>query len=71
MHKGKRELKRHLEFTSSTDNKLCKNIFNVKLCVIQQPIRYFKLFANCYMNIPRTDFWERVSSAQKSQNEHK
>ena len=25
--KGKRKLKRHLEFTSYTDNKSCKNIF--------------------------------------------
>ena len=33
MHKGKRELKRHLEFTSSTDNKLCKNIFNVNYVI--------------------------------------
>ena len=27
MDKGKRKPKRHLEFTSSTNNKSCKNIF--------------------------------------------
>ena len=30
--------------------------FNVKSCDIQQPIRYFKLLANCYINSPQTDF---------------
>ena len=55
MDKPKRKPKRHLEITSSTDNKSCKNIFNVNSCDIQQPIRYFKLFANWYINIPLTD----------------
>ena len=67
MHKGKS----CSDILNSTDHKLYKNIFNVKSCDFQQPIRYFKLFANCYMNIPLTDFWEKVSSAQKLQNEHK
>ena len=56
MDKGKRKPKRHLEFTRSTDNKSIKNIFYAKPCDIQQPIRYFKLFATWYINIPQTDF---------------
>ena len=44
-----------------------RTFFNVKLCDIQQPIRYFKLFANWYINIPLTDFWEKVNSVQQSQ----
>ena len=47
-----------------------RTFFNVKLCDIQQPIRYFKLFANWYINIPLTDFWEKVNSVQQLQNEH-
>ena len=38
--------------------------FNVKSCDIQQPMRYFKLLVNCYINNPQTDFWEKL------QNEH-
>ena len=33
-------------------------------------MRYFKLFANWYINIPLTDFWEKVNSVQQLQNEH-
>ena len=47
-----------------------RTFFNVKSCDIQQPIRYFKLFANWYINIPLTDFWEKVNSVQQLQNEH-
>ena len=61
MDKRKRKPKRHLEITSSTDNKSCKNIFNVNSCDIQQPIIYFKLFANWHINIPLTDVREKVS----------
>ena len=64
MDKRKRKPKRHLQFTISTDRKSWKNIFNVKSCEIQQPIRYFKLFANWCINIPLTDFWEKVNSVQ-------
>ena len=70
MDKGKRKAKRYLEFTSSTDKKSCKNIFNVKLYDIQQPVRYFKLFSNWYINILLTDFWEKVNCVQQLQNEH-
>ena len=70
MDNRKRKPKRLLEFTSSTDNKSCKNIFNGKSCDIHQPIRYFKLFANWDINIPLTDFWEKVNSVQQLQNEH-
>ena len=70
MNKPKRKPKRHLETTSSTDNKSCKNIFNVNSCDIQQPIRYFKLFANWYIKIPLTDFWDKANSVQQLQNEH-
>ena len=65
MDKGKRKPKRHLEFTNSTDSKPSKNILNVKSCDIQQPIRYFELFANWYINILLTDFWEKVKSVQQ------
>ena len=44
-----------------------RTFFNVKSCDIQQPIRYFKLFANWYINIPLTDFWEKVNSVQQLQ----
>ena len=47
-----------------------RTFFNVKSCDIQQPIRYFKLFANWYINIPLTGFWEKVNSVQQLQNEH-
>ena len=47
-----------------------RTFFNVKSCDIQQPIRYFKLFTNWYINIPLTDFWEKVNSVQPLQNEH-
>ena len=70
MDKGKRKAKRYLEFTSSTDNKSCKNIFNVKPYDIQQPVRYFKLFSNWYINILLIDFWEKVNCVQQLQNEH-
>ena len=70
MDKGKRKPKRHLEFTMSTDNKSIKNIFYAKPCDIQQPIRYFKLFATWYINIPQTDFWEKVNSVQQLQNKY-
>ena len=70
MDKGKRKTQRHLEFTSSADNRSCKTFFNAESCDIQQPIRYFKLFANWYLNIPLTDFSEKVNSVQQLQNEH-
>ena len=44
-----------------------RTFLNVKSCDIQQPIRYFKLFANWYINIPLTDFWEKVNSVQQLQ----
>ena len=44
--------------------------FNVKSCNIQQPIRYFKLLANCYINSPQTDFWEKFNNVPQLQNEH-
>ena len=66
MEKGKRKPKRHLKFKSSTE----EHFFNVKSCDIQQLIRYFKLFANWYVNIPKTDFQEKVNSFQQLQNEH-
>ena len=47
-----------------------RTFFNVKSYDIQQPIRYFKLFANWYINILLTDFWEKVSCVQQLQNEH-
>ena len=47
-----------------------RTFFNVKSCDIQQPIRYFKFFANWYINIPLTDFLEKVNSVQQLQNEH-
>ena len=69
MDKEKRKPKRHLEFTSSTDKKNhVRTFFNVKLCDTQQPIRYFKLFANWYIKISLTDFWEKVNSVQQLQN---
>ena len=46
-----------------------RTCLNVKSCDTQQPIRYFKLFANWYINIPLTDFWEKVSSVQQLQND--
>ena len=49
MDKEKRKPKPHLEFTSFTDNKSCKD-------------RYFKFFANRYINIPLTGFWEIVNT---------
>ena len=64
MDKRKRKPKRHLQFTISTDRKSWKIIFNVKSCDIQQPIRYFKLFADWCINILLTDFWEKVNSVQ-------
>ena len=67
MDKGKRKPKRHLEFTRSTDNKSIKNIFYAKPCDIQQAIRYFKLFATWYINIPLTDFWKKINSVQQLQ----
>ena len=45
-----------------------RTFFNVKLCDTQQPIRYFKLFANWYIKISLTDFWEKVNSVQQLQN---
>ena len=47
-----------------------RTFLNVKSCDIQQPVRYFKLFANWYINIPLKDFWEKVNSVQQLQNEH-
>ena len=47
-----------------------RTFFNVKSCDIPQAIRYFKLFANWYINIPLTDFWEKVNNVQQLQNEH-
>ena len=47
-----------------------RTFLNVKSCDIQQPIRYFKLFAKWYINISLTDFWEKVNSVQQIQNEH-
>ena len=47
-----------------------RTFFNVKSCDIQQPIRYFKLFANWYINIPLRDLWEKVNSVQQLQNDH-
>ena len=47
-----------------------RTFFNVKSCDIQQTIRYFKLFANWYINISLTHFWEKVDSVQQLQNEH-
>ena len=47
-----------------------RTFFNVKSCDIQQSIRYFKLFANWYTNIPLTDFWEKVNSVQQLENQH-
>ena len=47
-----------------------RTFFNVKSCDIQQPIRYFKLFANWYIKIPLTDFWDKANSVQQLQNEH-
>ena len=47
-----------------------RTFFNVKLRDIQQPIRYFKLFTNRYINILLTDFWKKVNSVQQLQNEH-
>ena len=44
--------------------------FNVNSYDIQQPIRYFKSFANWYIKIPQTDFWEKVNSVQQLQNDH-
>ena len=44
--------------------------FNVKSCDIQQPMRYFKLLANCYINNPQTDFWEKFNNVLQLQNEH-
>ena len=47
-----------------------RTFLNVKSCDIQQPVRYFKLFANWYINIPLKDFWEKVNSVQQLQSEH-
>ena len=47
-----------------------RKFLNVKSCDIQQPVRYFKLFANWYINIPLTGFWKKVNSIQQLQNEH-
>ena len=47
-----------------------RTFFNVKSCDIPQAIRYFKLFANWYIKIPLTDFWEKVNNVQQLQNEH-
>ena len=46
-----------------------RTFLNVKSCDIQQPVRYFKLFANWYINIPLKDFWEKVNSVQQLQSE--
>ena len=47
-----------------------RTFFNVKSRDIQQTIRYFKSFANWYINISLTHFWENVNSVQQLQNEH-
>ena len=44
--------------------------FNVKSCDIQQPMRYFKLLVNCYINNPQTDFWEKFNNVLQLQNEY-
>ena len=44
-----------------------RTLFNVKSCDIQQPIRYFKLFANWYIDIPLTAFCEKINSFQQIQ----
>ena len=49
---------------------LVRTFFNVNSYDIQQPIRYLKSFANWYIKIPLTDFWEKVNSVQQLQNDH-